>query len=1060
MALARLSSLVVLAVSLTGCGERAFALLSVNDPSGLALDATGLAVGFSRSALDETQSVDSFPVAVLVTAESEGRREIWLEARRSGAAVAVARIEVDFVGSDAESQGVALESPCTFDDACTETAWTPSLLATGTGSGLLDSDSLNWTTITRTEDGALYAGTDTQLFRIEPTLNARVLVAGNGSSDVSNITTDGAPAFESAVVFTRIRSFGVNSVLITDRPNNRIRTLDFANGQVSELVTSGLSEPRDAIRAPSGAVYIADSRNREVKRLSEPGVDAEVLVGGGESGCIESFVPVAADTAGFERPVSLAVANDSLFIGDDGCRRIYELSLSNETIRVLAGSGSDCSDDGGAETACFRAPTDLTYHDGVLTVVDERSVRAVQIDSGQVTTLAESFSGSVAVHASGLGVEVADREGARLVRLSSDAPVGIAELRRDRERPARLERLSSPLACAVDAQGNVFLSAGRQVFFNDRDRGTLSLYAGVSEGSAPLGDQGPALDAALSAPVGLAVAEDGALWIADRNSHRIRRIDPMTRLIETVVGSSEGRQDGAALTARLSAPEGLAFDGNLGVYIADAGNNQVRYLSFDTGLLTTPVGSGTGGFTDGLGTTAELRNPSALALRADGTLYIFDNGNEAVRVFDPVSGMLSTLAGDGERCRDDVCGDGGPPSAARFSGDARRIALLADGALLIADTENNRVRRILADGSLIESAAGGGTGYSEGAPPGEVLIDRPVGVCASETPDRFFVLTNEDGALREVRPERVETQVGSVASVRDGPLLGADLLEPTGVARLTADTVLVSEGRGRRLRLVRNGTIVTLLGGFQPDRVSPLADDRFTATPGELNGVMVVGDEVIVSDATGGALYRFVENQYTVFAGRPGSNEHLDGALTDARFIQPAGLTADAEGSIFVADEGGHTIRQIDTNGQVTTVVGTANVPGGDFSEMAAQLRQPRAVTAAPSGLVYIADTGNNRVLGYDPTERRLRVVLGTIESPASMVVDSNGQLFVAARREVIAINGGSSRVVFSLASAVFPRLLLGRIGALALLDEQNGSATRLMVADPERHRLIELVAE
>ncbi|MBU2008401.1 MAG: hypothetical protein KJ624_00905 [Chloroflexi bacterium] len=170
----------------------------------------------------------------------------------------------------------------------------------------------------------------------------------------------------------------------------------------------------------------------------------------------------------------------------------------------------------------------------------------------------------------------------------------------------------------------------------------------VAGSPLPIGDGGPATAAQLSGPVGLAL-DSGSLYIADGGNNRVRRVDLATGTITTFAGTGEGGyggDGGPATAAQLSSPRGLAVDsGNL--YVADSGNNRIRRVDLATGTITTFAGTGEGGHggDGGPATAAQLSSPRGLALDS-GNLYVADSGNNRIRRVNLSARTITTFAGN------------------------------------------------------------------------------------------------------------------------------------------------------------------------------------------------------------------------------------------------------------------------------------------------------------------------------------------------------------------------------------------------------------------------------
>ena len=221
--------------------------------------------------------------------------------------------------------------------------------------------------------------------------------------------------------------------------------------------------------------------------------------------------------------------------------------------------------------------------------------------------------------------------------------------------------------------------------------GVITTVAGTGSTSFN-GDGIPATQASLAYPKGVAVAPDGSLYVGDANHHRIRRFVP-GGTISTVAGngtagySGDGGPAGAA-TLRL--PRNIAFGSDGSFFIADNSNFAVRRVS-PTGVITTVAGTGVAGYSGdgGPATSARLREVRDVAVDAAGNIYIADEQNHRIRRVS-TSGVITTFAGTGAS---GFSGDGGAPGAARVAGP-RGVSVTPAGDVLIADTSNHRIRRV------------------------------------------------------------------------------------------------------------------------------------------------------------------------------------------------------------------------------------------------------------------------------------------------------------------------------------------------------------------------------
>jgi sugar lactone lactonase YvrE len=276
--------------------------------------------------------------------------------------------------------------------------------------------------------------------------------------------------------------------------------------------------------------------------------------------------------------------------------------------------------------------------------------------------------------------------------------------------PATSASIFLPTGIAVDAAGNTFLSdsANNRIRRIDAQTGNISTVAGNgSPGYA--GDGGLATQAMISAPAGLVLDGAGTIYFVDSGNHAVRRVDAFSGIITTIAGTGvQGYTGdaGPATAARLSLPQGLVFDSARNLYIADTGNNAVREVDALSGIIRTIAGTGVGGFSGDniLATAATLNSPWSLAFSVDGLLYIADLNNNRVRKINAF-GIISTVAGTGVA---GFSGDGGLAATALLDAPAA-LAFDPAGDLYIADSGNNRVRKINAATSLINTITGTGS---------------------------------------------------------------------------------------------------------------------------------------------------------------------------------------------------------------------------------------------------------------------------------------------------------------------------------------------------------------
>ena len=566
---------------------------------------------------------------------------------------------------------------------------------------------------------------------------------------------------------------------------------------------------------------------------------------------------------------------------------------------------------------------------GNLYIADSSNHRIRRVDSsGTITTVAGGGSADgdnvPAVQArlsrpSGVVLDgagnlyIADTSNHRILRVDSSGTITTVAGTGERGfggdgGPAVQAQLAFPFGVAVDSAGNLFIADTLNSRIRRLDtKGTITTVAGTGEESFG-GDGGQALQAQLARPIGIALDGSGNIYLASIFNQRIRRVD-RSGTITTVAGtgtSGFNGDGGPAVRAQLDNPEGVAVDGAGNLYIADRTNNRIRRVDV-SGTITTIAGGSVSADGD-LAAQAQLNNPSGVGVDSAGNVYIADSANERIHRVHP-AGTITTIAGTGEPS---YSGDNGPAVRARLS-EPTDLAVDSDGNLYIADSANYRIRRVNPRGT-ITTVAGGGSTDGDNVPAVQARLSYPSDVALDAFGNLYIAEPFSDRIRRVDSTGTITTVAGSGErgySGDGGPAVQAQLAIPSGIASDGDGNLYIADRFNHRIRLVDpTGTITTVAG---------------------------TGEEGFSGDG---------------------------GPATEARLGSPSGVAVDGDGNLFIADFSNHRIRRVDAAGTITTIAGTDgrgfSGDGGPADQ--ARLHFPTSVAVDGAGKLYIADKLNHRV--------------------------------------------------------------------------------------------------
>lgn len=325
------------------------------------------------------------------------------------------------------------------------------------------------------------------------------------------------------------------------------------------------------------------------------------------------------------------------------------------------------------------------------------------------------------------------------------------------------------------------------------------------------GDGGPAVHATLGWITGVALDDDGNIYISDGAANTIRKINIANGQITTVAGAFRGYNiidltpdagdGGPATEAHLNIPASLALYGTT-LYFTDAANGKVRKVENE--IINTAGGSGWSGYEGdgGPATAAKLWAPQGVAVDADGNVYFSDTQNNVVRRIDKGTGTITTVAGTGPEDAG-YSGDGGPATAAKLNAP-RNLTFDAEGNLYIADSGNHAIRKV--SGGIITTIAGtGAEGYTgNGASATSATLSNCHGV-AVDSEGNVFIADTGNSVIRKVTGGTITTYAGNGASAYSGdgrPAIMASLSNPMQVAVDATGNLYIADTNNSALRIV------------------------------------------------------------------------------------------------------------------------------------------------------------------------------------------------------------------------------------------------------------------
>jgi sugar lactone lactonase YvrE len=760
---------------------------------------------------------------------------------------------------------------------------------------------------------------------------------------------------------------GAGNVYIADSDNNAVKQYDPATGQLSTLISSGLTYPAGVAVDAAGHVYVAEPERNTVKEYNPATGQLSTLVSSGLSGpagvaldaagnvyiadaddnAIKEYDPATGQlitlvSSGLDDPEGVAVDSaGNVYIADAFDSAIKEYHAATGQLSTLVSSG-------------------LAYPDGVAVdgsgnvyVADSshNAVKEYSAATGQLSTLVSSglnFPLGVAVDASG-NVYVAD---------TSDGAV--------KEYNAATGQLSTLVSSSLSFPDGVAVGGAGNVYVADTYHGAIKEYNVTTAQLSTLVSSG------LNGPHGLAVDASGNVYTADTSDSAVKEYDPATGQLSTLVSSG------------LEGPQGVAVDAAGDVYIADSGDGAVKEYNPATGQLITLVSG--------------LNYPDAVAVDATGNVYIADTNDNAVKEYNAATGQLSTLASGLDQ-------PGG-------------VAVDGAGNVYVTDTNYSAVREYNAATGQLSTLA---SGLDQ---PGGLAVDGAGNVYYSQPSNNAFGVLPlafvPGAAVSEPAAAGSDAAAGSLTAgqplaVPLAPQSDAPWLTVGSVAGGVVDFSFTANTAGvpRTAQLTVLGQPVTVIQAQAPT----LGDSSVVEGPSAGVGSVVLSDAgawAATSDApwlhvsagsgggTGNALVQF---SFDANAGATRSGTLSVAGLTftltqaGSGYVEaqppttlvpdvlddPTGVAVDGAGNVYIANSGNNAVKEYNAaTGQLSTLVSSG-------------LDGPQGVAVDAAGNVYIADTDDNAVKEYNAATGQLSTLVSSgLNQPEGVAVDSAGNVYVA----------------------------------------------------------------
>ena len=561
----------------------------------------------------------------------------------------------------------------------------------------------------------------------------------------------------------------------------------------------------------AGNVYVADSTNHTIRKVTAAGVVTTLAGTSGTSGSADGN----GTSASFNAPNGVAT---------DGAGNVFVADTNNHTIRKIDASGAVTTLAGMAGVAGST--------DAVGTAASFSQPAALVVDGASNVYVADFGNGTVRrITATGVVTTIAGSAG------NHGAVDGTGAV----------ARFNSPFGIAIDGAGTLYVGdAGTAIIRKVTAGGVVTTLAGTA--GVIGGADGSGAAASFSAVVSVASNASGLLFVADRDNDELRSVTA-TGVVSTVAGARRisGGADGVGSAATFTTPDGIAIDAAGSLYVSDAGNATIRKVT-SGGTVSTLAGlAGSFGSVDGSGSQARFGIVRGIAVGTDGTVYAADFTSGTIRVITP-AGVVSTRAGSPSNAGGSADGTG---SGASFNGPSG-LAVDSAGNLFVTDSLNATIRKVTPAGVVTTFAGTAGSGGSADGTGAAARFSLPTGISVGAG-DTLYVTDPGNNTIRRITPAGVVSTIGGLAGTvgaTDGAGATARFNSPIGIANDRAGNVYIADSGNAVIRRIdASGTVSTVAGVADGRR-----GVRLGALPGALSRPLHVAadtsGDLYVTDAT------------------------------------------------------------------------------------------------------------------------------------------------------------------------------------------------------------------